>query len=167
MDTTTSGVSRWLNGCKSEPLDEVEVLTINYTVTHPNLTPKQAVKGDAGYDLRSAIETVLDPGQTKLIPTGLALELPSNTFGMVCTKSGLALNNGIIVVNSPGIIDSGYRGEIKVVLRNTGDASYTVTQYSKVAQLLILTYGDTELTPVLQLGDTDRGTKGFGSTGVK
>ena len=142
-------------------------MIISYTVTHPDLTPKQAVKGDIGYDLRSAILTALDPGRTMLIPTGVALELPSNTFGMVCSKSGLALKNGIIVLNSPGIIDSGYRGEIKVIIKNTGDTWYTISQYSKVCQLLILTYGDTELTPVSQLGETDRGDKGFGSTGVK
>lgn len=139
---------------------------VKYTVAHANLVPKQALKGDVGYDLRSAISTVINPGEKKLIPTGLALELPRNTFGMVCTKSGLALNHGIIVLNSPGIIDSNFRGEIEVLIRNTSDTWYKVPQYSKVAQLVILSHGDIILTPVSQLGDTERGSNGFGSTGV-
>lgn len=96
-------------------------MNVNYKVPHPNLTPKRAVDGDVGYDIRSSIEKVLDPGQTQKIPTGVYLELPRNTFGMICSKSGLALNYGIVVLNSPGIIDSGYRGQIEVILKNTSD----------------------------------------------
>jgi len=147
-------------------------MIINYTVTHPGLTPKKANNGDAGYDLRAALpgpkfKEVLEPGQTQTIRTGFAMELPSNAFGMVCTRSGLASDYGIIVFNSPGIIDSGYRGEVKVILRNSGNTPYTIQQYSRIAQLVIVQYGVTKLKPVLQLGDTDRGCKGFGSTGVK
>lgn len=138
-------------------------MIVKYTVTHPNLTPKQAVDGDKGYELRSAIEKVLDPGHTMLVPTGLSLEIPSHTFGMIWSKTSLALDYDIVVSNSPSIIDSGYLGEIKVLLKNTGHTKYTVSRYSTVAQLLILTYSNIELAPVLQLGDTNMGIKGFGS----
>lgn len=142
-------------------------MNVNYKVLHPNLTPKRAVDGDVGYDIRSSIEKVLDPGQTQKIPTGVYLELPRNTFGMICSKSGLALNRGVIVLNSPGIIDSGYRGMIHVILKNTSDTPYNISYHTKVAQLIILKYCDIELTPVSQLGDTARGSKGFGSTGLR
>ena len=142
-------------------------MKVNYKVLHPIQTPKRAVDGDVGYDIRSHIEKVLEPGQTRKIPTGLYLELPRNTFGMICSKSGLALNYGVIVLNSPGIIDSGYRGMIHVILKNTSDTPYNISYHTKVAQLIILTYCDIELTPVSQLGDTARDSKGFGSTGLR
>lgn len=142
-------------------------MIVKYKVLHPIQTPKQAVDGDVGYDIRSHIEKVLEPGQTRKIPTGLYLELPRNTFGMICSKSGLALNYGIIVLNSPGIIDSGYRGMIHVILKNTSDTPHIISHHNKIAQLIILTYCDIELTPVSQLEDTARGSQGFGSTGLK
>lgn len=142
-------------------------MNVNYKVLHPIQTPKRAVDGDVGYDIRSHIEKVLEPGQTRKIPTGLYLELPRNTFGMICSKSGLALNRGVIVLNSPGIIDSGYRGMIQVILKNTSDTPYTISHHNKIAQLIILTYCDIELLPVSQLEDTARGSQGFGSTGLK
>ena len=142
-------------------------MIVNYKVLHPNLAPKRAVDSDVGYDIRSAIEKVLNPKQTQKIPTGLYLELPRNTFGMVCSKSGLVLNYGIVVPNSPGIIDSGYRGQIQVILKNTSDTQYLISHHTKVAQLIILTYCDIKMTPLSQLGDTARGSKGFGSTGLE
>ena len=114
-------------------------MIVKYKVLHPIQTPKQAVDGDVGYDIRSHIEKVLEPGQTQKIPTGLYLELPRNTFGMICSKSGLALNHGIVVLNSPGIIDSGYRGMIHVILHNNSDTPYNISYHTKVAQLIILT----------------------------
>lgn len=142
-------------------------MNVNYKVLHPLQTPKRAVDGDVGYDIRSHIEKVLEPGQTRKIPTGLYLELPRNTFGMICSKSGLALNYGIIVLNSPGIIDSGYRGMIHVILKNTSDTPHIISHHNKIAQLIILKYSNIKFTPVSQLEDTARGSKGFGSTGLK
>lgn len=141
-------------------------MLIRFTVTNGELTPKQAIKGDVGYDLRSGIELDIGPGKTVLVPTGLTLELPTQCFAMVCSKSGLALHYGITVVNSPGIIDSGYRGEIKVILRNSSDTLYKVEKFSKVAQLIITQYPTVNLVPVLELDSTDRADKGFGSTGL-
>ena len=142
-------------------------MKINYIVTHPKLTPLKALPNDAGYDLKSAVNLVLNPCQRVLVSTGLSLELPSNSVGMVCSKSGLALKFGVSVLNSPGIIDSSYRGEIRVVLYNAGTEAYKIEQYSKVAQLIILEYSQSPLSLVTELSQTERGCRGFGSTGLK
>jgi dUTP pyrophosphatase len=139
---------------------------INYTVTTPELTPKQAIKGDVGYDLRSATDMEIRPWDTALVPTGLAIELPSQFFAMVCSKSGLALKHCVTVVNAPGVIDSGYRGEIKVILKNSSGTLYKVDKFSKIAQLVILQYPPVNLVPVLKLDSTVREDRGFGSTGL-
>lgn len=131
-----------------------------------NLQPQQAISGDAGFDLKANEETIINIGETAVISTGITLELPEGTVGLLCSKSGLAMRNGIIVLNAPGIIDSGYRGEVKAILKNLGTQKYKVKLYSKVAQLVILRYIDAMFQVQNDLSLTDRGDNGFGSTGV-
>jgi len=121
--------------------------------------------GDAGMDLFSVIDLIIDPGEVSLIPTGLILELPTNTEAQVRPRSGLALNNGITVLNSPGTIDEGYRGEIGVILINHGKVAFRVEKHMKIAQLVIKPIFDVELVETCELTDSVRGSSGFGSSG--
>ena len=141
-------------------------MIIPITCKDKNLIPEQAISGDAGFDLRANEEAIIEIGESRLIGTGINVELPESTFAMVCSKSGLALKNGIIVLNSPGIVDSGYRGEIQVILKNLGKTNYKVKLYSKVAQLVVLKYVEASFQVSGSLSGTDRGTNGFGSTGT-
>jgi dUTP pyrophosphatase len=122
---------------------------------------------DAGYDLYAAIDAHLEPaGGRALVPTGIALAIPSGCAGLVLPRSGLALNHGVTCLNTPGLIDSLYRGELKVLLVNT-DASraYDVERGDRIAQLVMLNVQMIEWVEVDDLGATERNTFGFGSTG--
>jgi dUTP pyrophosphatase len=122
---------------------------------------------DAGYDLYAAIDAHLEPaGGRALVPTGIALAIPSGCAGLVLPRSGLALNHGVTCLNTPGLIDSLYRGELKVLLVNT-DASraYDVERGDRIAQLVMLDVQMIEWVEVDDLGATERNTFGFGSTG--
>lgn len=129
--------------------------------------PGYANYGDAGLDLRSAVDIELSPGHRALIPCGFAIEIPEGHAGLVIPRSGLAIKHGISIVNAPGLIDSGYRGEIKVVLINT-DAEHTfnIKRGDRIAQLLIVPYPSIKLNLVDDLSDSARGEGGFGSSGV-
>lgn len=129
--------------------------------------PSYANYGDAGLDLRSAVDIELSPGCRALIPCGFAIEIPEGHAGLVIPRSGLAIKHGISIVNAPGLIDSGYRGEIKVVLINT-DAEHTfnIKRGDRIAQLLIVPYPSIKLNLVDDLSDSARGEGGFGSSGV-
>ncbi|MBP7732831.1 MAG: dUTP diphosphatase [Caldisericia bacterium] len=128
--------------------------------------PERAHQGDAGLDLFSPVEIILTPLQRKLVKLGFAVAIPEGFVGMVCPRSGLAANNGITVLNAPGIIDSGYRGEVGVVLVNVSNENVTIAQDSKIAQLLIVPCSLENPQWVGYLDDTDRGAGGFGSTGI-
>lgn len=127
--------------------------------------PTQAYAGDAGLDLAACDEVELRPGERAIVPTGVAVEIPGGYAGFVQPRSGLAARNGIAIVNSPGLIDSGYRGEIRVVLLNT-DASepFLVTPGMRIAQLVIAPVASVRVREVEQLGATGRGDRGFGSS---
>ncbi len=129
--------------------------------------PTRATRGAAGYDLRAAIEAdvALAPGARALIPTGLSIELPEGTEAQVRPRSGLALEFGIVLPNAPGTIDSDYRGEIKVILWNSGDKAFTVHRGDRIAQLVIAPVARAEWEVVPELEATDRGAGGFGHTG--
>jgi dUTP pyrophosphatase len=131
-----------------------------------NAAPAFANPGDAGADLVSAESFVLAPGERRLVGTGLAIALPEQHVGFVVPRSGLAAKHGITVVNAPGTIDSGYRGEIKVVLLNT-DATepYAVQVGDRIAQLIVLAVPPVTFTRVAELPDSVRGQGGFGSSG--
>ncbi|MDQ3671619.1 MAG: dUTP diphosphatase [Actinomycetota bacterium] len=127
--------------------------------------PRQAYEGDAGFDL-SACETArLEPGERATVPTGIAVEIPEGYAGFVQPRSGLAARHGLGVVNSPGLIDSGYRGEITVVLINT-DAreSFTVEPGMRIAQLVIAPVPSVRLVEVAELAASERGARGLGSS---
>ncbi|WP_345941400.1 dUTP diphosphatase [Nesterenkonia sp. E16_10] len=128
--------------------------------------PRYAHPGDAGADLLTAEDFTLEPGERRLVPTGIALALPQGWVGLVHPRSGLAVRHGITVVNAPGTVDAGYRGEIKVCLLNT-DRSETVhfARGDRIAQLLLQKVEQAEFTLVDDLETSDRGAGGFGSTG--
>ncbi|MEO0375276.1 MAG: dUTP diphosphatase [Cyanobacteria bacterium P01_A01_bin.17] len=127
--------------------------------------PRYAHADDAGLDLFSVAETILQPGESKLIATGVAIALPPNTEAQVRPRSGLALNHGITVLNTPGTIDEGYRGEIGVILINHSQQPFQVHCGMKIAQMVIAPVMRVTIQEVNQLDDTGRGAGGFGSTG--
>ncbi len=130
------------------------------------IIPNFAHKGDAGMDLYSIEEVVIPKSETRLIKTGISIELPKMTEAQVRPRSGLALKHSITVLNSPGTIDEGYRGEIGVILINHGKEDFVVTKNMKIAQMVIKPIYEISIEEVNDLSDTDRGEGGFGSTGV-
>ena len=129
--------------------------------------PRYAYEGDAGLDLRSAQDVVLEPFQRKAIPCGIALAIPEGHAGFVLPRSGLAAKHGISIVNAPGLIDSGYRGEIKVILINLDPTTpFEIKRGDRIAQLVILEVPPVKLHAVDELDMTSRGAGGFGSSGV-
>ncbi|MGM7665755.1 dUTP diphosphatase [Microbacterium sp. A93] len=131
-----------------------------------SVMPHYAHPGDAGADLVSAEAVRLEPGQRALIPTGVRIALPDGYAAFVVPRSGLAAKHGITIVNSPGTVDAGYRGEIKVSLLNTDSSSaYDVAVGDRIAQLIIMPVTRANFIPVEELPDSVRGAAGFGSTG--
>lgn len=135
---------------------------------HPDARlPERALDGDAGADLHAVAEVSLAPGGGRgLVPTGLAIELPADAVAYVMPRSGLALRHGITCLNAPGVIDSGYRGEVGVILVNTDPReTYVVRPGDRVAQLVVRRLDATEYVEVDELSSTSRGDGGFGHTG--
>jgi len=132
------------------------------------LLPESASSGSAGIDLRAAIEDVieLDPGQRRSIATGISLAIPPGFEGQVRPRSGLALEHGLTLLNSPGTIDSDYRGEIKVILVNLGQESYRIRRGDRVAQLVISPVCRVRWSEQSELPQSERGGGGFGSSGI-
>ena len=128
--------------------------------------PSYAHPGDAGLDIRSAEEAVLQPGERRLIGTGLAMALPEGYAAFVQPRSGLAARHGISIVNTPGLIDCHYRGEVKVILVNLGGEPFRVKKGDRIAQMVIQRVERAEVLEVEELEDTSRGEGGFGSTGL-
>ncbi len=129
--------------------------------------PSYAYVGDAGLDLRSAEDVVLAPHERRLISTGLAIAIPDGYAGFVQPRSGMALKQGLSMANTPGLVDSHYRGELKVCAINLDDEKpIAITRGDRIAQLVILPVPQVTLLEVDQLDETDRGTGGFGSSGV-
>lgn len=128
--------------------------------------PAYARPGDAGADLRSRVDLVLAPGRRALVPTGIAVALPEGYAGFVHPRSGLAARHGITVVNAPGTVDAGYRGEIMVTLLNTdAEQPFEVRRGDRIAQLVIQPVVRARFEPVDALPGSERGAAGFGSTG--
>ncbi|MEY3345112.1 MAG: hypothetical protein RL125_833 [Actinomycetota bacterium] len=130
--------------------------------------PSYAKPGDAGLDLRSRVDMKLEPGMRALVPTGLAIAIPEGYVGLVHPRSGLAIKNGISMVNTPGTIDSGYRGEIAVILINHDrEKTFEIKRGDRIAQLVIQQVEIAELIAVKELPMSQRGAGGFGSSGVR
>lgn len=128
--------------------------------------PEYAHEGDAGLDLYSSMETVIEPGESALISTGLSIQLPLYTEAQIRPRSGLALKHQVTVLNTPGTIDEGYRGEIGIILINHGKLPFEVTVGMKIAQMVIKPILQVRVDEVESLDASVRGEKGFGSTGV-
>lgn len=142
-------------------------IKINFQKLHPEAQiPSYAHLGDAGADVYAVAEVTLQPLDRAAIPTGLAVDIPLGYEIQVRPKSGLALKHGITVLNSPGTVDAGYRGEIQVIVVNLGKEPYTFTKGQKIAQLVLKTVVQAHYVEGA-LGTSDRGTGGFGSTGLK
>jgi dUTP pyrophosphatase len=128
--------------------------------------PAYARAGDAGLDLRASECVKLEPGERRLVPTGLAIAIPEGHAGLVLPRSGLAMQKGVTVLNAPGLIDSGYRGELRVLLINQGPAVVAIERGERIAQLVIQPVARVRLVEVERLPDSARGEGGFGSTGA-
>ena len=129
------------------------------------ILPRQAYEGDAGLDLAACERVLLGPGERSVVPTGIAVEIPDGYAGFVQPRSGLASRHGIGVVNSPGLIDSGYRGEIRVVLLNTDRTEpFEVEPGMRIAQLVVAPVASVQLVEVDELAVSERGSRGFGSS---
>lgn len=129
------------------------------------VVPERAYDGDAGLDLAACEQVVLEPGERATVGTGLAVAIPHGHAGFVQPRSGLAARHGIGVVNSPGLIDAGYRGELRVVLLNTDTRDrFTVEPGMRIAQLVVLELPQVELVEVAELPSSERGARGFGSS---
>jgi len=127
--------------------------------------PRAARTGDAAYDLYSSVDYELKPRERYAVPTGIALEIPEGFEGQVRPRSGLAMKEGVTVLNTPGTIDSGYRGEVKTIMINLGEKSFKITKGMRISQLAIRPVPQVLFIEVDELSDTERGEGGFGSTG--
>lgn len=129
------------------------------------MLPRQAYQGDAGLDLSSCEHVVLGPGERATVATGVAIAVPTGYAGYVQPRSGLAADHGITIVNSPGLVDSGYRGELRVVLLNTDrEHSFAIEPGMRIAQLVLVPVPSVELRIVDELPASERGERGFGSS---
>jgi dUTP pyrophosphatase len=143
-------------------VDNVQVLLGSGAV------PAYAHPGDAGADLHSAESHVLAPGQRATVGTGVSIALPDGYVGFVVPRSGLAMRHGLTIVNSPGTVDAGYRGEIRITLLNTDAAeSFVIEPGDRIAQLIVMPVSRAEFVPVETLPGSSRGEGGFGSTGIR
>ena len=128
--------------------------------------PVPAKPGDAGLDLYASESAKIGPGERRLVPTGLAVAIPEGHAGLVLPRSGLAMQKGVTVLNAPGLIDAGYRGELKVLLVNHGDGAVAIARGERIAQLLVQAVMRVRLVETDRLPESERGTGGFGSTGA-
>lgn len=150
-------------------MDKVTVKVMRARGAEDLPLPSYMTTGSAGMDVYAAVTepTVLQPGEIKLIPTGLHIALPAGFEAQIRPRSGLALKHGISMVNTPGTIDADYRGEIGLIMINFGQAPFTVNRGERVAQMVINQVIQARLEPVNTLEDTERGIGGFGSTGTE
>ena len=130
------------------------------------VVPTMAREGDVAFDLYSLVDHVLKPGDRFAVPTGISVEIPEGYEGEVRPRSGLALKHGVTVLNSPGTIDSGYRGEVKVIMINLGDEPFKIEKGMRISQLAIRPVPLVSIVESDSLSETERGDRGFGSTGL-
>ncbi len=142
-------------------------MTLRFARLHDEARePSRAHDGDAGFDLYAVEGAVLAPGERASVGTGIAVAIPEGLAGLVLPRSGLAAKHGITIPNAPGLIDSGYRGEVRVLLLNTDPReSFSVAPGDRIAQLVLVRHESPELTEVGSLEETRRGAAGFGSSG--
>ena len=136
-------------------------------ITNDAKIPKIEHEGDAGFDIYSNEETTILPMERKLIGTGISISVPKGFEAQVRPKSGLAINHGLTLLNTPGTIDAGYRGEVKVIIMNLGKEEYKIEKGKKIAQVVFNKIEEPELIEVEELDESQRGEGGFGSTGLE
>jgi len=142
-------------------------MTLRFKRVHPDaVLPSYAHPDDAGMDVRSVADLTIAPGSRALVPTGLVMLLPPQYEAQVRPRSGLALKSGVTVLNAPGTVDAGYRGEVGVILINLGSSDFQVKKGDKIAQIVIAPVTQPEILETDSVDETDRGTGGFGSTGI-
>lgn len=132
-----------------------------------DLMPAKAHSDDAAYDMRSRVDMLLEPQRSTLVPTGVFIELPVGYEAQIRPRSGLALKKNLMLTNSPGTIDAGYRGEIGVIMFNAGKENFSISRGDRIAQMVICKLPEVELISCEALSESQRGEGGFGSTGVK
>lgn len=132
-----------------------------------DLAPAKAHHDDAAFDIRSRVEMTLPPGETVLVPTGIFMEFPAGYEAQVRPRSGMSLKHSLLIVNSPGTIDAGYRGEVGVIIHNLKKEPFQVLRGDRIAQMVINKLPEVTLEIVDGLSESKRGTGGFGSTGHK
>jgi dUTP pyrophosphatase len=133
----------------------------------PGFEPSYAKPGDAGADLKSTESVTLKAGERALVKTGVKIAMPDGYVGLVHPRSGLAAKNGITVLNAPGTVDAGYRGEIMVTLLNTSNEDFVITAGDRIAQLVFQKFERADFIVVEELPESSRGATGFGSSGVR
>lgn len=162
------GVSRSENSGLVTPIDYAQGVNLEVLlVSEPGFEPGYAKPGDAGADLRSFETLVLSAGARALVRTGIKIAMPDGYVGLVHPRSGLAVKHGITVLNSPGTIDAGYRGEIMVPLLNTSTEDFQIEKGDRIAQILFQKVEIARFIPVTELPESSRGETGFGSSGKK
>ena len=132
-----------------------------------DLFPAKAHCDDAAFDLRSRVDMELPPGRSTLVPAGFCMELPVGFEAQIRPRSGLALKHDIMLTNSPGTIDAGYRGEVGIIMFNAGKENFSISRGDRIAQMVICKLPEVELISCEALSESQRGEGGFGSTGVK
>ena len=132
-----------------------------------DLMPAKAHSDDAAYDMRSRVDMLLEPQRSTLVPTGVFIELPVGYEAQIRPRSGLALKKNLMLTNSPGTINAGYRGEIGVIMFNAGKENFSISRGDRIAQMVICKLPEVELISCEALSESQRGEGGFGSTGVK
>lgn len=153
-------------GAQSQQRGDLKPVELQVKLLHPDAqVPRRAHPGDAGADLCSVEEVTIPAGERRDVGTGLALAIPAGHAGFVQPRSGLAFKHGIMVVNSPGLIDAGYRGEVRVSLYNSGHEPFRVAVGERIAQLVIQRVEEPQFVAAETLPDTARGEGGFGSSG--
>lgn len=140
---------------------EIKIKKLSDEAIIPTLGSKEA----AGFDLYSCVDTTIEPGKTVSINLNIAVEIPQGYFGAVFARSGLATKEGLRPANCVGVVDSDYRGELKIMLHNDSDVTREVKKGQRVAQMVIIPYLQASIVETEELSDTDRGESGFGSTG--
>lgn len=140
-------------------------LSVKLLVPEAHL-PTYGSKGAAGMDLHSIQSLTLNAGDTRLVGTGIAVAIPQGWVGLVCSRSGLAVKHSVFVLNAPGVIDSDYRGEVGVILHNAGRDKFAIRKGDRIAQMLVQQSISPWIAIAKEIGDTERGQGGFGSTGA-
>ena len=141
---------------------ELKIIKLNESA----IVPRYAHSGDAGLDLYAIEEQLIPPGETQLVKTGIAIALPPETEAQIRPRSGLALKHSVTVLNSPGTIDAGYRGEIGIILINHGKKAFQIVPRMKIAQMVVASIIPAKVIVVDRLNHSSRGKQGFGSTGI-